>query len=116
MSHQRCLNILDCHSISFDPTLKMKQNPKSDYQLCTTLIQCRCTALISSLIQPFFQDCTMSFQSSFNVDMTLSQRCSNLASTSLNAISKPIWLVKSLDLQKIDKFCSNKRENILYNI
>ena len=47
-----------------------------------------------------FQYCTMSFQHCFNVDMTLSQRCFNVASTPVKAISKPIWLVKSIDLQK----------------
>ena len=30
-SDQRCFNV--------DPTLKMKQNPTSDFQRCTTLIQ-----------------------------------------------------------------------------
>ena len=42
--------------------------------------------------------CTMSFQLCFNVDMTLSQHCFNVASTSVKAVSKPIWLVKSMDL------------------
>ena len=47
------------------------------------------------------QRCTISIQSffnvvqrRFNVDMTLSQRCFNVASTSIKAISKPIWLMK----------------------
>ena len=44
------------------------------------------------------QHCTMSFQLCFNVDMTLSQHCFNVASTSVKAVSKPIWLVKSMDL------------------
>ena len=44
------------------------------------------------------QHCTMSFQRCFNVDMTLSQHCFNVASTSVKAVSKPIWLVKSMDL------------------
>ena len=48
--------------------------------------------------------------------MALSQRCFNVASMLVKAISKPIWLKKSMDLQKIDKFYSNKWENILYNI
>ena len=52
--------------------------------------------------------CTLSFQHCFNNDMTLSQRRLNMAPTSVKAISKPIWLVKSMDLQKIDKFYSNK--------
>ena len=56
-----------------------------------------------------FQRCTMCF----NVDMILSQRCFNVAWTSVNAISKPIWVVESMNLQKIDKFYSNKWENIM---
>ena len=39
-------------------------------------------------------------QCRFNVDMTVSQRCFKVASTSVKAILKPIWLVKSMDLQK----------------
>ena len=50
----------------------------------------------------------MSFQRCFNVDMTLSQRYFNVASTSVTALSEPIWLVKSMDLQKIAKLFSNK--------
>ena len=55
-----------------------------------------------------FQRCKMSFHRCFNVDMTLSQSCFNVASMSIKAISKPIRLVKSMNLQKIDKFYSNK--------
>ena len=51
----------------------MKQNPKSDFQRCTTLI---------------------------SVDMTLYQCCFNVPLTSVKAILKLIWLVKRLDLQK----------------
>ena len=47
-----------------------------------------------------FQRYTVSFQSCFNVDRTLSQRCFNVASTSIKAMSKVIWLVKSKNLQK----------------
>ena len=39
-------------------------------------------------------------QCRFNVDMTVSQRSFKVASTSVKAILKPIWLVKSMDLQK----------------
>ena len=64
-------------------------------------------------MQPFFNFA----QCRFNVDVTLSQRCFNVASTSGKAISKPIWLVKSMDLQKdLKVFYSAKSENILYNI
>ena len=47
-----------------------------------------------------FQRCTLSLQRCFSVDMTLSQRCSNVASALVKAISRPIWLMKSMDLQK----------------
>ena len=38
-SDQRCFNVLDQRWNNVDPTLKMKQNPKLDFQRCTTLIQ-----------------------------------------------------------------------------
>ena len=63
-----------------DPTLKMKQNPMSDFQRCTTLIQRGCTTLK---------------QRWDNVETTLSQLCSNLASTLVKALSKPVRLVIS---------------------
>ena len=45
-----------------------------------------------------FQLCTMSFQLCFNVDMALSKRCFDLASTSVKAILKPIksWICRKL--------------------
>ena len=64
----------------------------------TTLNQ-RC----ATSMQPFFNLA----QCRFKVDMTLSQRCFNVASTSVKATSKPILLVKSMDLQKIDILYSN---------
>ena len=54
-------------------------------------------------MQPFFNLA----QCRFKVDMTLSQRCFNVASTSVKATTKPILLVKSMDLQKIDILYSN---------
>ena len=36
---QRCFNVADQGWNNFDPTLKMKQKPTSDFQRCTTLIQ-----------------------------------------------------------------------------
>ena len=87
----------------------MKQNPKSDFQRCTTLIQCRYTALnnvkstLHSANETVFQRCTMSYQCCFNVDK-LSQGCFSVASMSVKAIAKPIWLTKSMDLHIIDKF------------
>ena len=51
-----------------DATLKMKQNPTSDFQRCTILIN--------------------------NVDRTFSQRCFNVASTLAKPISKPLGQVR----------------------
>ena len=101
-----CFNIVNHHSNNVDKTLKMKENPKSDFQCCTTMIQCRVQrwnnvkSTLHNVNAIFFRRCTMSFQRCFNVDMTLSQRCFNVVSTSVKAISKPLWLVKSTDLQK----------------
>ena len=39
-SDQRCFNVVDQRWNNVGPTLKMKQNPTSDFQRCTTLIQC----------------------------------------------------------------------------
>ena len=44
-----------------------------------------------------FQRYAMSFQRCFNIDMTLSQNCFNMASSSVKAMSKQVWLVKSTD-------------------
>ena len=45
-----------------------------------------------------FQRCTMSFQLCFKADITLSQRCFNVATTSVKAISKPVkrWICRKL--------------------
>ena len=58
----------------------------------------------------------MSFQSCFNIDMTLSQRCFNVASVSVKAILKPIWLVKNMDLWKIDVLFKLMRKYFLQYI
>ena len=42
---QRCFNFVDQRWNNVDPTLKMKQNPTSDFQRCTTLIQLQCPTL-----------------------------------------------------------------------
>ena len=55
---------------------------------------------LHNLDTTIFQRCTTLFQYCLNVDMALSQCYSNVASTSVEAISKPIWIVKSTDLQK----------------
>ena len=44
-SEQRCFNVVDQRWHNIDPTLKMKQNPASDFQSCTTLIQRQCPTL-----------------------------------------------------------------------
>ena len=93
-------------TINIDTTLKMKQYPKSDFQCCTILIQCWCPTLkqhkstLHNIDATVFQHCKMLFQRCFNVDMTFSQRCFNVTLTSVKGISTPIWLVKSMDLQK----------------
>ena len=69
----------------------MKQNPTSDFQRWTTLIQRRCKTL---------KQCRN------NVDTTLSQLCSNLASAIVKAISKPVGLVTSTDSLSLVKFYS----------
>ena len=38
-SDQSCFNVVDQRWNNVDPTLKMKQNPTSDFQRCTMLIQ-----------------------------------------------------------------------------
>ena len=68
-------------------TLKMKQNPTSDFQRCTTLIQRQCPTLK---------------QRRNNVGTTLIQRCFNLASTLVKAILNPIGLVKIADCEIVE--------------
>ena len=72
------------------------------------------TMSVSSVETTLNQRCTRSAQpflniaqGRFNVDLTLSQCCFNVISTLVKAISKPICLVKSMDLQKIE-FFSNR--------
>ena len=81
-SDQRCFNVVDQRLNNVDPTMKMKQNSTSDFQRCTTLIQCRFPTLK---------------QRWNNIDTTLSRRCFNMASTIVKAISKPLELVTSTD-------------------
>ena len=42
---QRRINVVSTLWINVDPTLKMKQNPTSDFQRCTMLIQRLCPTL-----------------------------------------------------------------------
>ena len=44
-SDQRCFIAVVQRWNNVDPTLKMKQNPTSDFQRCTTLIQRQCPTL-----------------------------------------------------------------------
>ena len=44
-SHQRCFNVVDQRWNNVDLTLKMKQNPTSDFQWSTMLIQRQCPTL-----------------------------------------------------------------------
>ena len=102
---QCCFNIVDqC----WDPTLKMKQDPMSDFQHCTTLIQQRCKTLK--------RRCTTSFQCCFNVDMALSHYCFKVASVSVKAFWKPIWLINIWICRKVDQFYSTKWKKVLYNL
>ena len=72
-SHQRCINIMDHRSNNVDSTLKMKQNPKSDFHRWITLKQSRCLTLkmlnqrCTTSIQPFFSVA----QCRFNAVLTL---------------------------------------------
>ena len=65
-SDQRCFNVVDQLWNNVDPLLIIKQNPMSDFQRCTVLIQCRCPMLK---------------QLWNNVDTILSRRCFNVSST-----------------------------------
>ena len=57
-----------------------------------TILNQRCT----TSIQPLFNVA----QRCFNVNVALSQRSFNVASMSVKAMSKPIWLVKKMGLHK----------------
>ena len=76
----------------------VENETKSEVEFSTSVSSCKTTfnQRCTTSMQPFFNFA----QCRFNVDVTLSQRCFNVASTSGKAISKPIWLVKSMDLQK----------------
>ena len=78
-SGQRYFNFIDQGWNNADPTLEMKQNPTSNFQRCTALIQRRCLMLK---------------QRWNNVERTLSRRGFNGASTLVKAVSKTMRLVK----------------------
>ena len=69
-------NVLDQRWNDINRTLKMKQNPTSDFQRFTTLIQCQCTTLKQHRNNVTNVETTLQ-----NVVTTLIQRCFNLAST-----------------------------------
>ena len=79
--------------INVDLTLKMKQNPMSDFQSCTDLVQCRCPTLK---------------QRWNNVDTALSRRCFYVASTLVKAVLKPVSLEILQICKQIIKFYSAK--------
>ena len=69
----------------------MKQNPASNFQRCTTLIQRQCLTLKKRR-----NNVT---QRRNSVGTTFIQRCFNLASTLVKVILNPIGLVMIMDLQ-----------------
>ena len=61
-SNQRCFNVVDHRLNNVDPTLKMKQNPTSHFQRCTTLIQRQCPALKqrrNNVVSTLYQESTL---------------------------------------------------------
>ena len=84
-SDQRCFNLVDQCWNNVDPTLKMKQNPTSDFQRSATLIQRQ-----SPKLKQRWNNVT---QRRSNVGTKLIQRCFNLASTLVKTILNPVGLV-----------------------
>ena len=67
---QPCFNVVHQRWNNAAPTLKMKQNPTSDFQRCTTLIQRQCPTLKqrrNNVTQRWYNVDTMLFQLSVNV-------------------------------------------------
>ena len=93
-SDQHCFNIVDKRWNNVDLTLKRKQNPTSDFQRCTTLIQRQCPRWNNVETTLHNVETTL-----HNVGTTLIQRCFNLASTLVKTILNPIELVMIMDLQ-----------------
>ena len=88
-SNQRCFNVVDHRLNNVDPTLKMKQNPTSHFQRCTTLIQRQCPALK--------QRRNNSTQRWNNVVSTLYQE-----STLVKAILNPVGLMMIADCEIVE--------------
>ena len=77
---QRCFNGVDQRWNNVDLTLKMKQNPTSDLQRCTTLIQRRCPTLKQRWIKAA-QSRYNYYSTLYNVISTLLQRWYTIIST-----------------------------------
>ena len=91
-SDQLCFNVVDQRWNNVDPTLKMKQNPTSDFQRCTTLIQRQCPTLKqrrNNVTQRRNSVDTMLFQPS--VDVSESYIESNRASDDYGFANR--WIV-----------------------
>ena len=93
-SDQRFFNFVDQRWNNVDTTLKMKQNPTSDFQRCTTWIQRESPTMKKRRTALHNVQTTLP-----NVGTTLVQRCFNLASTLVKAILNPIGLVMVMVLQ-----------------
>ena len=98
---QCCFNIVDNHWNNVDLTLKTIQNPTSDFNILQ-----RYTMSAPNVKRSLNHRCTTSIkrvfsvaQRRFNANTTLSPRCFKVASKTVKAILKLIWLVKSMDLQ-----------------
>ena len=86
-------NVVNQRWNNADPTLKVKQNPTSDFQLCTTL---NVSARRWSNVKTTLHNIKTTLH---NVGTTLIQRCFNLASALVKALLSPIGLVMIMDLQ-----------------
>ena len=93
-SDQRCFNFVDQRWNNVDTTLKMKQNPTSDFQRCTTWIQRESPTMKKRRTALHNVQTTLP-----NVGTTLVQRFFNPASTLVKAILNPIGLVMVMVLQ-----------------
>ena len=75
-SDQRCFNVVDQRWKNVDPTLKMKQNPTSDFQCCTTLIQRRCGTL-----KQRWKNLDTTLSTLFQVGLNISKSCMKTSRT-----------------------------------
>ena len=89
-SDQRCFEVVDQRWNNVDPTLKMKQNPMSDFQLAQRWYNV--SAWHWNNVETTLH----------NVGTTMIQRCFNLASTLVKAILNPIGLVMIGDCEIVE--------------